>query len=72
MVINFQTVQETLIALATIVGIVVVFVTATVLATAATRRSSQRHSQPGTPARVLTGPAQQPTQTDKVLELASR
>jgi hypothetical protein len=72
MVINFQTVQETLIALATIVGIVVVFVTATVLATAASRRDSARHVRPGTPVRVMSGPAQQPTQTDKVLELASR
>ncbi|HXW46134.1 MAG TPA: hypothetical protein VEL03_15210 [Streptosporangiaceae bacterium] len=68
MVINFQTVQETLVALATIVGIVIVFVGATLLAAAAVRRDRKRHAR----AHVLSGPAQQPTQTDKVLELASR
>jgi hypothetical protein len=68
MVINFQTVQETLVALAAIVGIVVVFIGATAFAAAAARRDRVRH----TPAHALSGPAQQPTQTDKVLELASR
>jgi len=72
MVINFQAVQEILIALVVIVGIVVLFVSATVLAAAAVRRDKARHARTSTPARVASGPAQQPTQTDKVLELASR
>lgn len=72
MVINFETVQEMLIALVTIVGIVVVFVTAAVLAAAAVRRDKARHSRPGIPAHVVSGPAQQPTPTDKVLEPAAR
>jgi len=72
MVINFQIVQETLIALVVIVGIVVAFVGAATLAAAAVRRDKARHSRTGIPATLLSGPPQQPTQTDKVLELASR
>jgi len=72
MVINFQTVQETLIALATIVGIVVVFVTAAVLSAAAVRRDKARHLPPHIPAHVTSAPPQQPTLTDRVLEHAAR
>jgi hypothetical protein len=59
MTVSFQTVQDTLIALGTLVGIVVVFAIAMVATSALVQRDKTRHARPGTP--VL---AQHPTPSD--------
>jgi hypothetical protein len=69
MISNFQTVQDALYALATVVGIAIAFSLAYIGAVGASRRS-HRHAQAGTPATVTI--AQQPTQTDDARELVLR
>ncbi len=69
MSINFQMVQDTLYALAAVVGIAIVFAAAIIGAAAATRRS-RRHSATGTHAAPTI--AQHPVQTDDVRELVLR
>jgi hypothetical protein len=66
---NFQTVQDSLYALATVIGIAVVFALAIIGAAAATRRSRHNH-RTGTPATVTF--AQHPVQTDDARELVLR
>jgi hypothetical protein len=68
MISNFQTVQDTLYALATVIGIAVVFALAIIGASAATQRSRARNSRTGTPATI----AQHPVQTDDPRELVLR
>jgi hypothetical protein len=67
---NFQTVTDSLYALATIIGITVVFALAIIGAAAATRRSQARNSHAGTPATATM--AQHPVQTDDTRELVLR
>jgi hypothetical protein len=63
MTVNFQTVQDTLIALSSLVGIVLLFAIAVVAASAYGRRDKARRIRPGTP--VPASPiAQHPTQSD--------
>jgi hypothetical protein len=68
MITNFQTVQDTLYALATVIGIAVVFALALIGAAAATKRSKARNRRTGTPATI----AQHPVQTDDARELVLR
>jgi hypothetical protein len=70
MITNFQMVQDTLYALATAVGIAVVFAVALIGAGAATQRSKARNSQ--TVAPVTATIAQHPVQTDDARELVLR
>jgi hypothetical protein len=70
MISNFQTVQDTLYALATVVGIAVLFALGIVAAAGLTRRDQARHAANGTPATVKI--AQQPTQTDDARQLVLR
>jgi hypothetical protein len=79
MIINFQTVQDTLIVLGTLIGVVVVFAMAIVAASALVQRDKARNARlrnarphntrPGRP--VATSPvlAQHPTQSDRELVL---
>jgi len=70
MISNFQTVQDALYALITVVGIAVVFSLAIIGAAALTERSKARNAR----ARHTVAPtiAQQPTQTDDIRELVLR
>jgi hypothetical protein len=70
MITNFQTVQDTLYALATVIGIAVVFAAALIGAGAATQRSRARNHRTDTPATVTI--AQHPVQTDDARELVLR
>jgi hypothetical protein len=70
MITNFQTVQDTLYALATVIGLAVVFAVALIGAAAATQRSRARNSRTGTP--VTATIAQHPVQTDDARELVLR
>lgn len=70
MSINFQDLQDTLFALATVVGIAVVFALAIVAAAGLTRRDRARNAHLGTPATAVI--AQQPTQTDDARQLVLR
>jgi hypothetical protein len=70
MIINFQVVQDTLYALATVIGIAVVFAVAIIGAGAATERSRARNSRTAKPATATI--AQHPVQTDDARELVLR
>jgi hypothetical protein len=70
MITNFQTVQDTLYVLATVVGIAVVFAVAIIGAAAATQRSKARNSR--TAAHATATIAQHPVQTDDARELVLR
>jgi len=70
MIINFQTVQDTLYALATVIGIAVVFAAALIGAAAATQRSRARNHRTGASTTVTI--AQHPVQTDDARELVLR
>jgi hypothetical protein len=70
MISNFQTVQDTLYALATVIGLAIVFAVALIGAAAATQRSRARNSQTGAPATATI--AQHPVQTDDARELVLR
>jgi hypothetical protein len=72
MITNFQTVQDTLIALVTVVGIAVIFAIAIVGASALVQRDKARHARTGTPVPVAAGIAQHATQTDDARELVLR
>jgi hypothetical protein len=69
MISNFQTVQDALYALATVVGLAVVFSLALIGAAGASRRS-RRHARVGTPATATI--AQQPAETEDARELVLR
>jgi hypothetical protein len=62
MTISFQTVQDTLIALGSLIGIVVVFAIAMVAASALGRRNKAQFVRPGTP--VPVAPVAHPVQSD--------
>jgi hypothetical protein len=70
MSIDFQTLQDSLYALATVVGIAVVFALAIIGAAGLSRRDQGRNGRRGTPATATI--AQQPTQTDDMRELVLR
>jgi hypothetical protein len=72
MIINFQAVQDTLIALVSVVGIALVFAIAIVGASALVQRDKARHARTGTPVPVTAGIAQHATQTDDARELVLR
>ncbi len=70
MITNFQTVQDTLYALAAVVGIAVVFALALIGAGFATERSKARNRRTGAhPTETI---AQHPVQTDDARELVLR
>jgi hypothetical protein len=69
MITNFQTVQDALIALGTVVGIAIVFAIAIVAAGGLTNRDKKRHARAGTPAVAL---AQHPVEADSARELVLR
>jgi len=71
MIINFPAVTQLIIALSAVVGLAVLIAVGIVAAAWLVERDRARHVRPGRPAHVETI-AQQPTQTDRVLELASR
>jgi hypothetical protein len=70
MIISFQTVQDTLYALITVVGIAVVFALALVAVAGLDQRSRTRNTRVGTPAAPKI--AQHATQTDDARQLALR
>ncbi len=70
MITNFQTVQDTLYALITVVGIAVVFALALIAAAGLTQHSRTRKTQVGTPAAPKI--AQHATQTDDARQLVLR
>jgi hypothetical protein len=71
MITNFQTVQDTLIALGTMIGVVVVFAMAIVAAAALTQRDKARNARSARPVTASPVLAQYPTQSDD-RELALR
>lgn len=70
MITNFQTVQDSLYALAAVIGIAIVFAGALIGAAAATQRSRAHAHRTGTAATVTI--AQHPVQTDDARELVLR
>jgi hypothetical protein len=72
MIINLQSVSDALIALVAVVGIAVLFTAGMLTASALVTRDKARNARRGTPAVVPADIVTHPTQTDRVLELASR
>jgi hypothetical protein len=68
--INFQVLQDTLYALAVVIGIAVVFAVAIIGAGAATERSRARNSRTAAPTTATI--AKHPVQTDDTRELVLR
>lgn len=64
MIVNFQPLQDTLIAIGSLVGIVVLFAVGILAAAALSQRDKARHTRPSTPVAVGPQMAQHPTQSD--------
>jgi hypothetical protein len=66
-------VQDAIIAISTVAGVAILFALALIAAAALVRRDKARHVKAGVAAPAVTPSfAQQPTQTDRVLELIGR
>jgi hypothetical protein len=72
MITNFQTVQDTLIALSAVIGLAVLVAVAIVAAAGLVRRDQARHTRTAVTVPATATIAQQPTQTDDARQLVLR